>query len=190
MRRIEPYFLLTYGILRDDDRLIVSTIIFIIKNSLQWRESPRSYRLHKTIYNRFVRWSRLGVFNFILVGLAGKAAEPDRIMIEATHLKAPHDGKPLKRGSSLIYGRNKGGLNSKLHAVCDGKGRTIAILLAKGQMSNHNGAVLLFDVLPREMELSGDQGYDNDWFRAGLAARSITPSIPPKSNCKVQYHYD
>jgi hypothetical protein len=42
----------------------------------------------QTIYDRFVRWSRLGVFNRIFARLAGRAGEPDRLMIDATHLKA------------------------------------------------------------------------------------------------------
>ena len=35
-----------------------------------------------------MRWSRLGVFNRMFAGLAGQAGEPDRLMIDATHLKA------------------------------------------------------------------------------------------------------
>jgi len=64
------------------------------------------------------------------------------------------------------------------------------MMLTEGQMSDHKGAVLLFDALPRSKELLGDKGYDSDWFRAALTARGITPCIPPKSNRKVQYHYD
>ncbi len=59
MRRIAPYFPLSHGIPRVDDRLIVSAIIFVIKNGLRWRDAPRTYGPHKTIYNRFIRWSRL-----------------------------------------------------------------------------------------------------------------------------------
>ena len=81
-------------------------------------------------------------------------------------------------------------MNSKLHAVCDGEGRPIVMMLTEGQMSDHKGAVLLFDALPRAKELLGDKGYDSDWFRAALTARGITPCIPPKSNRKVQYPYD
>jgi putative transposase len=81
-------------------------------------------------------------------------------------------------------------LNSKLHAVCDGEGRPIVMMLTEGQMSDHKGAVLLFDALPNAKELLGDKGYDSDWFRAALTARGITPCIPPKSNRKVQYRYD
>ena len=81
-------------------------------------------------------------------------------------------------------------MNSKLHAVCDGEGRPIVMMLTEGQMSDHKGAVLLFDALPRAKELLGDKGYDSDWFRAALSERGITPCIPPKSNRKVQYQYD
>ena len=46
------------------------------------------YGAHKTIYNRFIRWSRLGVFNRIFAELAAKRGKPDRLMVDATHLKA------------------------------------------------------------------------------------------------------
>jgi putative transposase len=48
----------------------------------------RGYRSHKTVYNRFVRWSRLGVFNKIFAEPARKGGKPERIMINAMHLKA------------------------------------------------------------------------------------------------------
>jgi putative transposase len=43
----------------------ISGIVFVIKNRLRWRDPPAGYGPHETIYNRFVRWSRLGVFNRI-----------------------------------------------------------------------------------------------------------------------------
>lgn len=88
MRRIEPYFPLSHGVPRVDDRRAISGIVFVIRNGLRWRDAPHGYGPHKTIYNRFVRWSRLGVFNKIFAELASKAAKPRRIMIDATHLKA------------------------------------------------------------------------------------------------------
>jgi putative transposase len=62
MRRIERYFPFSHGIARVDDRRIVSAIVFVIENGLRWRDAQRDYGPHKTIYNRFVRWSRLGVW--------------------------------------------------------------------------------------------------------------------------------
>ena len=99
MRRIERYFPLSHGVARVDDRRIVSAIVFVIKNGLRWRDAPGDDGPHKTIYNRFVRWSRLGVFNKIFAELARKGGKPERIMIDATHLKAHRTAASLlKKG--------------------------------------------------------------------------------------------
>jgi putative transposase len=99
MRRIEGYFPLSHGIGRVDDRRIVSAIVFVIKGGLRWRDAPKEYGPHKTIYNRFIRWSRLGVFNKIFAALAKKGGKPERIMIDATHLKAHRTAASLlKKG--------------------------------------------------------------------------------------------
>lgn len=97
--RIEPYFPRSHGVPRVDDQKVISGIIFVLKNGLRWRDAPSEYGPHKTLYNRFVRWSRLGVFNRIFAGLAGKAGQPDRLMIDATHLKAHRTAASLlKKG--------------------------------------------------------------------------------------------
>jgi transposase len=99
MRRIEPYFPLPHGVPRVDDCRIISGIIFVIRNGLRWRDAPAQYGPHKTIYNRFIRWSRMGVFNKIFAALAAKAGKPDRLMIDATHLKAHRTAASLlKKG--------------------------------------------------------------------------------------------
>jgi len=99
MRRIEPYFPLSHGVPRVDDRRVISGIIFVIRNGLRWRDAPKDYGPHKTIYNRFIRWSRLGVFNRILAELAGSGGTPDQLMIDATHLKAHRTAASLlKKG--------------------------------------------------------------------------------------------
>ena len=46
MRRIEPYFPLSHGIARDDDRRVISGIIFVIRNGLRWRDAPKDYGPH------------------------------------------------------------------------------------------------------------------------------------------------
>ena len=124
MRRIEPYFPLSHGVPRVDDRRVISGIIFVIRNGLRWRDAPKEYGPHKTIYNRFIRWSRLGVFNRIFAELAaqGRQAGPadDR---RHPPQGASHRCQPAQKGAvPRRIGRTKGGLNSKLHAVCDGAG--------------------------------------------------------------------
>jgi transposase len=77
---------LSHGVPRVDDRRVVSGIVYVIKNGLQWKDAPRDYGPHKTLYNRFIRWSRLGMFDRIFAALAS-GSKPERLMIDATHLK-------------------------------------------------------------------------------------------------------
>jgi transposase len=71
MERIEPFFPLAHGVPRVDDRRVLSGIVYVIRNGLQWKDAPKAYGPHKTLYNRFIRWSRLGVFDRIFVALTG-----------------------------------------------------------------------------------------------------------------------
>jgi transposase len=99
MRRIAPFFPLSHGVPRVDDQRVLSGILFVIRNGLRWRDAPAGYGPHKTIYNRFIRWSRLGVFNRILAELAAQGGGAEKLMIDATHLKAHRTAASLvKKG--------------------------------------------------------------------------------------------
>lgn len=132
------------------------------------------------------------MFARIFAGLAAEGGAPERLMIDATHLKAqPHGGEPRQKGAApRCIGRTRGGLNSKLHAVCDGRGRPVAMLPTEGQMSDHEGAALLLPVLPPARELLGDRGYDSDRCRVELAARGIAAGIPSTRSRKAVILHD
>jgi transposase len=64
-----------------------------------WRDAPAVYGPHKTLYNRFIRWSRIGVFDRIFAELASASQATDTVMIDATHLKAHRTAASLlKKG--------------------------------------------------------------------------------------------
>jgi len=88
------------GVPRVDDRRVISGIIHVIRNGLMWRDVPERYGPHKTLYNRFVRWSVVGVFDRIFEALAGESEATDTVMIDATHLKAHRTAASLlKKGA-------------------------------------------------------------------------------------------
>ncbi|MDR6670130.1 transposase [Rhizobium sp. 1399] len=76
LKRIVPYFPKSRGVPRVDDLRIGSGIIHVIRNGLRWRDAPESYGPHKTLYNRFVRWSRMGVFDRVFANLAAESGPP------------------------------------------------------------------------------------------------------------------
>ena len=97
--RIKRYFPYPHGKPRVDDLLIIRGIIHVLKRGLQWRDAPREYGVPKTLYNRFVRWSKMGVFDKIFSALVEDGGIPERLMIDATHLKAHRTAASLlKKG--------------------------------------------------------------------------------------------
>ena len=95
--RIKPFFPLSHGIPRVYDLKVISGIIYVIKHGLQWKDAPPEYGPYKTLYNRFLRWSRMGVFNNIFTELAKTAGKDGRLMIGAAHLKARRTDASLLR---------------------------------------------------------------------------------------------
>ena len=103
----------------------------------------------------------------------------------------PNGGEPAQKGGvPRRIGRTKGGLNSKLHAVCDGDGKPLILLLTEGQVSDYRGAATVLPALPDADTLIADRGYDSNWFREALADREIEPCIPGCKNRKEPIEYD
>lgn len=87
------------GVPRVDDRRVISGIVHVLRNGLMWRDAPAVYGPSKTLYNRFIRWSRIGVFDRIFARLAAEGEATGTVMIDATHLKAHRTASSLlKKG--------------------------------------------------------------------------------------------
>ena len=113
------------GVDRVDDRRVISGIIHVLKSGCRWRDCPPDYGPPTTIYNRFVRWARRGVWENLFRELAGNGRSTDTQMIDSTHVKA-----------QLGSGR-KGGSKSRLLAVRAGGAtrRFTHLQMLKGALS-------------------------------------------------------
>jgi len=96
MARLRRFFPKSHGKPRVDGRRVLSGIIFINRNGLRWCDAPKEYGPPKTLYNRWKRWSEMGVFARIFEGLAAETADPTTIMIDATYLKAHRTASSLR----------------------------------------------------------------------------------------------
>lgn len=102
MAGLRPYFPKSHGRPRVDDRRVLSGIVFVNRNGLRWRDAPKDYGPHKTLYNRWKRWGEMGVFLRILEGLAAEGAEPKTVMIDATYLKAHRTASSLRVKKGIL----------------------------------------------------------------------------------------
>ena len=81
-------------------------------------------------------------------------------------------------------------MNTKLHAVADAKGRPIRFFMSAGQVSDHTGAAILLDGLPKADWILRDRGYDADWLREALKDKGIKVFLPGRKSRKKPVEYD
>ena len=87
------------GVERADDRRVISGIVHVLKSGCRWCDCPPEYGPPTTIYNRFVRWARRGVWENLFRELAGNGRSTDTQMIDSTHVKAHRSAAGGKGGA-------------------------------------------------------------------------------------------
>lgn len=76
------------GVARVDDRRVISGIVHVLKYGGRWVDAPPVYGPRKTLYNRWVRWAKQGVWRRVFEELARAGGPPTELMLDSTHAKA------------------------------------------------------------------------------------------------------
>ena len=113
VERLRPHVPKPRGQPGVEDRRVLSGLLHVRRNGLRWPDAPAVHGPHKTLDNRFLRWSRLDVFARIFRDVARPGSEGDtrRMDIEPVvrhrsenrrrgHLKAPRTAASLRKGGS------------------------------------------------------------------------------------------
>ena len=194
-----------------DHRQVINGILWRLRVGAPWRDVPRRYGPWQTVYDRFVRWRRDGTWDRLLA-LAQSAADAVgeiawTICIDGTVVRAHQHAAGARRCPSEAdcaahvthpvdeaLGRSRGGLTTKLHVACDGRGRLLSVILTPGQRheSTQLGAVLDAIRVPRPGgrgrprkrpdHLIADKGYSYPSARRLLRRRGIPHTIPPRQD--------
>jgi len=88
------------GAHRVDDRRVISGIVHMLHSGARWRDCPADYDPHTTIYNRFNRWSRQGIWLGIFEALTGTKGMISTASIDSSHIKAHRSAAGGKGGPS------------------------------------------------------------------------------------------
>ena len=92
------------GARRVDDRRVISGIVHMLRCGARWRDCPAEYGPYTTIYNRFNRWSRQGLWLTLFKALTGATGVISTASIDSSHVRAHRSaaggkGGPLRRRS-------------------------------------------------------------------------------------------
>jgi transposase len=86
-----------------DHRLIINGILWILKTGAPWRDLPERYGSWRTVYSRFYRWSKNGIWERIFSALqqridAEGGMDWDLHLVDGTVVRAHRHAAGAKRG--------------------------------------------------------------------------------------------
>ena len=100
-RRIEPLLPRgRRGARRVDDRRVISGIMHMLRSGARWRDCPPEYGPYTTIYNRFNRWSRQGIWFEMFERLTGSSGITATVAIDSSTIKVHRSAAGGKGGRS------------------------------------------------------------------------------------------
>jgi len=96
------------GAHRVDDRRVVSGIVYMLRSGARWRDCPAACGPYTTVYNRFNRWSRQGIWFGMFEALTGSTGITATVSIDSTHIKAHRSAAGAKGGRSSRRSATRG----------------------------------------------------------------------------------
>lgn len=85
------------GVPRTDDRRVLNGIFFVLRTGCPWRDLPERYGPYTTVYNRYNRWAKVGVWLRIFEALSEQS--PDSLqLIDSSIIRAHQHAAGGKKG--------------------------------------------------------------------------------------------
>jgi len=116
---------------RVDDRRVLNGIFWVLQSGAPWHDLPERYGRYTTCYNRFVGWRHAGVWDRILTAIWHRG-DADVQMIDNTIVRAHQHACCTQNSASEGFGRSRGGLTTKIHAVVDADGLPLQVAITGG----------------------------------------------------------
>jgi transposase len=87
------------GVARVDDRRVLNGIFWVLRTGSPWRDLPERYGPYTTVYNRFNRWAKAGVWVRIFETLSEKS--PDSMQFIDSSIIRAHQQAAAKKGGQI-----------------------------------------------------------------------------------------
>jgi transposase len=91
------------GVPRVNDRRVLNGIFWVLRSGARWADLPARYGPPTTIYNRFNRWRKAGVWDRLMDAIT-KAHNGKVQMIDTSIVRIHQQGATAKRGSRSLFG--------------------------------------------------------------------------------------
>lgn len=185
-----------------DHRTVINGILWILATGSPWRDLPSEFGKWQTVYGRFRRWLKEGLWDRIfsrLLRRVEKLGGVDRSLwcvdgsVIRAHRSASGGSKQTPENDvKNALGRSQGGYSTKLHVLTDRIGNVLSVTATPGQSHESKEFENLFKQSPLSLHrvasrpdaVAGDKGYSSGAIRRWLNDRQIKDVIPTKKNEK------
>jgi transposase len=186
------------GVTAKDNRLFIDAVLWIAKTGAPWRDLPQRFGNWNSVWRRFDRWARKGIWQRVF----GLLQDPDLewLILDSTIIRAhPHAAGAKKRSdgsggqAEQALGRSRGGFGTKIHAAVSGLMLPVVLFVTAGQEADVSHAKALLEKVPKGADVQAviaDKGYDSKAVVAAIEARGAEAVIPTLSSRKEQREID
>ncbi|MGH8545054.1 MAG: IS5 family transposase [Gammaproteobacteria bacterium] len=171
-----------------DNRMFVEAVLWIARTGSPWRDLPEPFGPWNSVYQRFARWSKKGVWHRVFAALA-EDADFEEVFLDSTIVRAHQHAAGAKKNGPQALGRSRGGLTTKIHALVEGLGNLARWTLTPGQAHDLTQAVQLLEDITAAAVVA-DKAYDADALVEQITHHGGQAVIPPRANRIQQRPFD
>ncbi len=88
------------GVPRVDDRRVINGIFYILRTGSPWRDLPERYGPYTTVYNRYNRWAKAGVWLRVFEALS-EQSPASLHLIDSSIVRAHQHAAGGKKGARI-----------------------------------------------------------------------------------------
>ena len=92
------------GVTRVDDLRVLNGIFYRLRTGCAWRDLPERYGPYTTVYNRFNRWTKAGIWDRLMNAIID-AHDGNIVMIDGRSVRVHHAAATVKKQSNSRYGK-------------------------------------------------------------------------------------
>jgi len=180
-------------------RQVVNGVLWVLAVGAPWRDLPSAYGNWSTVYKRFCRWRKSGLWDRIFESVLRRVDRTcgiddslwciDGSIIRAHRCAGGSRSNEPEEPENHALGRSQGGFGTKVHLISSGCGIPLAFVLTPGQQHESTVFETLLSAVPfgakrKPLALAGDKAYSSNAIRRTIAKHKMKDVIPTKSNEK------
>ena len=167
-------------------RSFLDAVFYLCRTGCQIRMLPKKYGDCFSVYQKFLRWKKRGIWEALFKYF--QEIDDEWFMIDGSIIRANQCAAGYNKESNEALGRSCGGFSTKIHALVDALGNPVKFVLSPGNEHDVTRAEELTKDL--KTKILGDKGYDSQQFVDFLGKSNCEAVIPSRSNCKKKREID